>query len=108
MKLNYAFKHLDVSEALTEYTHKKLDEIGRFLLKEGHGQVTFSKNQFEFIVELSVNTRQKYFKASAHCDDAYMAVDQAIDKLEKQFLKVRSRFHKQHHKPEIARLKKAA
>lgn len=89
MKSNYTFKHLDYSESLVNYTHTKLDSIGQFLLKDGRCNVYYFKNQHEFVVEVSLNTRQKFFKATASAPDIYVAVDLMTDKLEKQFLKVK-------------------
>ena len=89
MKSNFTFKHLDYSESLVDYTNSKLDEIGQFLLKDGRSNVFYSKNQHEFVVEVSINTKQKFFKASATAPDAYVAVDLLVDKLEKQFLKIK-------------------
>ncbi len=99
MKLNYTFKHLDHSDPLVEYTDGRMDEIGQFLLKEGYGSVYFSKQKNEFCVEISVNTRQKYFKASCYGPDVYAAVDLAVDKLEKQFLKLHKQV-KDHSRPD--------
>lgn len=105
MKLSYNFKHLDHSESLVGYTDDKMSDIGQFLLKEGYGTVYFSKQKNEFCVEISVNTRQKYFKATAYSSDIYAAVDSVADKLEKQFLKV-SKQHKDHKKPENTKEKR--
>ncbi len=98
MKNNYTFKHLDHSDSLVNYTDDKLSEIGKFLLKDGHSQIFYSKFKGDFTVEISVNTKERYFKAVATCDDPYVAVDFCIDKLEKQFLKTRKQLqnHKLH------------
>lgn len=89
MKSNYTFKHLDHSESLVNYTTEKLNEIGQYLLKDGRSNVYYSKNQHEFVAEVSIHTRQKFFKATASAPDVYVAVDLMVDKLEKQFLKVK-------------------
>ncbi len=89
MKSSYTFKHLDHSQSLVEYTNQKLDEVGKFLLKDGRCNVYFWKDHHEFYVEVSVNSKQKFFKASANATDIYVAVDMMADKLEKQFLKVK-------------------
>ena len=89
MKLNFTFKHIDRSEALETYTAEQLEDISRFLLKNGHGQVLFSKKNHEYTIEVSVNTKERYFRAHAFDNDPYHAVDQAITKLEKQFLKTK-------------------
>ncbi|MBS1971210.1 MAG: ribosome-associated translation inhibitor RaiA [Bdellovibrionales bacterium] len=102
MKLNYTFKHLDHSDALVTYTEEKMEEIGKFLLKEGYGNVYFSKIKNEFCVEVTVNTREKYFKATSYNMDAYTAVDLVVEKLEKQFLKTR-KIMQHHKKPELSR-----
>lgn len=89
MKLTFTFKHLDHSDALESYTSERLLAISRFLLKEGHGKVCYGKVREEFVVEVTINTKEKYFKAVAHGFDVYAAVDEVVDKLEKQFLKLR-------------------
>lgn len=102
MKLNYTFKHLDRSDSLETYTDERMSEIGQFLLRDGYGNIYFSKQKNEFCVEVSVNTREKYFKASAFGMDVYAAVDCAVEKLEKQFLKNSKQF-KDHKKPELSK-----
>lgn len=102
MKLNYTFKHLDHSDALLNYTEEKMEEIGKFLLKEGYGNVYYSKTKNEFCVEVTVNTREKYFKATSYNMDVYTAVDLVVEKLEKQFLKTR-KIMQHHKKPELSR-----
>ena len=102
MKSNFTFKHLDYSESLVDYTNTKLDEIGQFLLKDGRSSVFYSKNQHEFVVEVSINTKQKFFKATATAPDVYVAVDLLVDKLEKQFLKVKE-IYVGHKKPALSK-----
>lgn len=89
MKSNYTFKHLDYSESLVKYTNEKLDEIGKFLLKEGRCTVYYWKDHHEFHCEVSINSKEKFFKAHGTATDVYVAVDLMIDKMERQFLKVK-------------------
>lgn len=116
MKLNFTFKHLDHSDSLVNYTEEKLADVGRFLLKEGYGNVYVSKQKNEFCIEVSINTREKYFKAAAYGTDVYAVADLVSDKLETQILKLNKQV-KSHKKPEASkearveqamRLKKAA
>ena len=89
MKSNYTFKHLDYSESLVKYTNEKLDEIGKFLLKEGRCTVYYWKDHHEFHCEVSINSKKKFFKAQGTATDIYVAVDLMIDRMERQFLKVK-------------------
>lgn len=108
MKLNFTFKHLDRSEALEAHTVEAMDSIGRFLLKDGQGTVLISKKDHEFCVEISVNTRQKYFRAVASHPDPYFAVDSVAQKLERQFLKTRQvvQKHRSHEMSKAGRLER--
>ena len=89
MKSKYTFKHLDHSDSLVSYADQKLNEVGKFLFKEGNCNVYFWKDHHEYNVEVSINSKQKFFKASASATDIYVAVDMMADKLEKQFLKIK-------------------
>lgn len=102
MKLQFTFKHLDHSEALQEYTQKRLNDISLFLLRQGQGQVYFSKTKNKFTVEVTVNSKEKYFKATAENMDVYAAVDGVVGKLEKQFLRMR-KVRTNHKKFELSR-----
>lgn len=102
MKSNFTFKHLDHSQSLMTYTKDKIDEIGKFLLKEGSCNVYYSKMKHEFVVEFSINTKEKFFKATASAPDIYVSVDLAIDKLEKQFLKT-NKINKDHKKFDLSK-----
>ncbi|MFZ4403559.1 MAG: ribosome hibernation-promoting factor, HPF/YfiA family [Pseudobdellovibrionaceae bacterium] len=96
MKLQHTFRHLDHSDSLVGFVSDRLQDVERFLLKDGQGHVTYKKQKGQFVVEVSINTTQKYFKATALHSNIYSAVDEVVQKLEKQFLKLRKRV--QNHK----------
>lgn len=102
MKLQFAFKHLHRSEALEEYTRHRLTEVSLFLLKQGQGQVTFGKTKDQFTIGVTVNSKEKFFKVQAQDADIYVAVDLAVGKLEKQFLRTR-KVHQNHKKYELSK-----
>lgn len=102
MKLAFNFKHLDYSKSLELYTQEEVDKISFFLLKEDLGSVQFSKSKTDFLVEISIPSKQKYFKAEARHFDIYSAVDLAIEKLEKQLLKV-NKINKDHKKVQLSK-----
>jgi len=64
--------------------------------------VYFSKSKGEFLAEVNVNSRQKYFKASARSLDVYQAVDAVAERLLKQFLRMR-KVHTNHKKFELSK-----
>lgn len=102
MKLNFFFKHLDHSKSVELYTQEKLSKTLFYLLKESDGKVCFSKKNQDFIVSVTLATKQKYFKAEANHFDIYSAVDEVAEKLERQLLKVRQ-INKQHKKVSLTK-----
>ncbi|MGE3760052.1 MAG: ribosome-associated translation inhibitor RaiA, partial [Pseudobdellovibrionaceae bacterium] len=104
MKFHYYFKHIDTSEALTDYANERLLRVCRFLLKDGKGEVYFSKGKaspgkqstLEWKVDLTINSAEGKFAAHAKAESLYMALDMVADKLERQLLKRKNRV--QHHK----------
>jgi putative sigma-54 modulation protein len=102
MKLTHTFRHLDHSESLEQYATQGILEVSRFLLKGGHGSVEYSKRGHIFCINVAINTREKYFKASAENDDVYAAVDEAISKLGSQIMKVKKTI-KNHKRPELSK-----
>lgn len=102
MKLTFNFKHLDYSKSLELYTQEMVDKISFLLLKEELGQVLFSKSKNDFVIEITIPSKQKYFKAEARHFDVYSAVDLAVDKLEKQLLKI-NKINKHHKKVHLSK-----
>lgn len=54
---------------------------------------------------MTVFTKQKAFRSKSYHFDAYASVDESIQKLEKQFLKVR-KINTYHKKPEVRKSKR--
>lgn len=102
MKFNITFRHLDFSETLAENIKSKINNIGRFLLKDGCAQIEISKLKNEYCIDVSINTKEKYFKATAISFDAYCCADEVIEKLERQLLKI-NKINKHHKKFELSK-----
>lgn len=97
MQWKHTFKHVDVSESLKMYAQGQFEKAGKFLLKETQWHIFYSKGKHhDCAVEVTVHNGTGHFKATAHCDDFYTAVDMACQKLEKQFQKKKEKL--QHHK----------
>lgn len=106
MKLTFTFRHLDHSDSLQNYLQDQIDRAGTFLLKEGEGHIEISKNRKLFSIHVSIPTHQKFFRATAEHFDVYSAVDQVVEKLEKQFLKTR-KLNQNHKKYELSKAGRA-
>ncbi len=88
MQWKHNFKHIDSSDSLKAYAEKEFEKAGRHLLKQSQWQIFYSKGKHsDCCVDVSVHDGNGHFKATAHDDSFYIAVDKACEKLERQFLK---------------------
>lgn len=84
MNLNFAFRHMDNSDAIKFYTRGKSEKLAKYF----NGKVSVSWN---FSVEKKthvahchlVGNNMDYF-GEAVTEDMHQSVDQAVDKIEKQ------------------------
>ncbi len=102
MQTKFTFKHIDSSEAFQEYCEELLHKVESLLLKESKALVTLSLFNHEFQVDIQVPTQQKRFHAIGKNNSAYHACFDAVEKLEKQFLKTRQ-IQQNHRRPKLAR-----
>jgi ribosomal subunit interface protein len=98
MQWKHNFKHVDVSESLQQYAESALTKESRFLLKDSQWQIFYSKGKHhhECQVDVHVQNGTGHFKTSVTSDSFYTAVDEAAEKLSKQFQKKKEKL--QHHK----------
>ena len=96
MKISYAFRQMDSSEGLKDHTSQKLARLARFEEREMSIQVTFQMERYQRSVELQVTGSYGVFVSSETREDMYEAIDLAIDKLDRQLSRNKSK--RKHHK----------
>ncbi len=96
MKITFTFRHMDSSDALKEHTASKLERLSRFEDRELSIAVTFTTEKFHKSVEFQVTNASSTFVAGETRDDMYEAIDLAIDKLDRQLSRDKSK--RKHHK----------
>ena len=87
MKWKHSFKHVDISEALKQFTEERFDKLEKYLLKESTANIYYTMEKHLCCVEMTVKNGNGHFKAHASGDTFYVAVDQLAQKLSKQFSK---------------------
>ncbi len=101
MKLHFTFKHMSSSSALVEYTADKLSRLEKFEMKPSQIQCEFWVDRHECGCDLVLRSANGQMKASGVSGEIHQAVEQAIDKLERQLQKRKSKV--QHHRrPEFS------
>ncbi|MEK7355249.1 MAG: ribosome-associated translation inhibitor RaiA [Bdellovibrionota bacterium] len=99
MKVDFTFKHVDVSDSLMEYARERLAKLEKFELKPMDVHFTISMQKHECIIDVSMIEGRRKFKAEAISDDFYRSVEMVINKLWRQLSKDKRRL-KHHKSPE--------
>ncbi|MFA5562455.1 MAG: ribosome-associated translation inhibitor RaiA [Eubacteriales bacterium] len=94
MKLNISGKQMTVRESLKELTRKKLLKYDRFFGDSAEAYVNYSVKHGEQTVELTINSSGTLFRAEESDTTFQNALDRAMDALERQIRKNKTRLEK--------------
>ncbi|NLY45296.1 MAG: ribosome-associated translation inhibitor RaiA [Tissierella sp.] len=103
MIMKYAGKNMEVTNALREVTEKKLSKLDKYFQKDIEGNVTFSTQKNRKIIEVTINLPGTIIRAEESSDDMYASIDRAIDVLERQIRKYKTRLQKRYQNGETIR-----
>src|SRR5690554_1749844 len=103
MIMNYVGKNMEVTDALREVTEKKLSRLDKYFQKDIQGNVTFSTQKNRKIIEVTINLPGTIIRAEESSDDMYASIDKAIDVLERQIRKYKTRLQKRYQNGETIR-----
>ncbi len=87
MQTTVMFKNLDSSEDLKTYVQSKLDRFDKFLDNPAMATVVLSMEKFRRIAEINISGDKLNIKGKEETEDIYSAVDNVLDKLQKQIKK---------------------
>lgn len=82
MKINIVAKDIKPTEAINDYTNKKLERIQKYFDKDINAEVTLREEGNVQIVEMKIAVRRSVFRSIAEEKDIYAAIDKNIDILE--------------------------
>jgi putative sigma-54 modulation protein len=98
MEFKITGRHLEITPAIREYAQKKTERVHRYFNRIQEIQVVVDKQDRSFEVELIVDVEHHDSFIARHKDvDLYAAIDQTLDKMERQLTdhkeKLRNRKH---------------
>lgn len=99
MRIQVHGKQIDVGATLTETVEDRLsDTVNKFAANPVEAVVTFSKDRYEFVSDISVHLSTGLTtKSQGKATDVYDSFDKSLDKMEKQLRRYKRRL-KDHHK----------
>ncbi|MBE5772626.1 MAG: ribosome-associated translation inhibitor RaiA [Clostridiales bacterium] len=95
MKFVYIGKGMEVSESLKARVEKKLGKMERYFNKEAEATVRFKQQKgARNIIEITVSVGSLILRAEESSNDMYLSIDRAVDKLESQLRRYRTKLDK--------------
>lgn len=94
MKLTFTGRKIDVTDGLREYTTGKLSKLDKFFGDEATGDVTFSVQKDNHIIEVTIHHKGIIYRAEVCEADMYASIDRVEDVLERQIRKQKTRLEK--------------
>jgi putative sigma-54 modulation protein len=96
MNLNLTGRHVEISPAIREYVTSKLTRINRHFDHVIDVEVIMTVEKLDQRVEANVHLSGKDIHVCANDGDMYAAIDELMDKLDRQVIKHKERFAPRH------------
>lgn len=99
MKVLVKGKNLEISEALREYAEKKVSKIAKFFTSTSPlaAQITMSTERGANIVDVTIQVKDLLLRGEEKTNDMYASVDGAVDKIERQISKFKTKINRRLH-----------
>ena len=98
MNITVKGKNVEVTDALREYAEKKVSKVSKFFEKSPVGaQVTLSTERGRHIVDITVQVNGLLLRGEERSSDMYGSIDGAIEKIERQVHKFKTRINRRLH-----------
>jgi putative sigma-54 modulation protein len=82
--ISITFRHVDPSDAIKAHAEEKVQKLQRFLRQPMSARITLSLEKLEQGAEIRISSGGEHLEAHEVCEDMYMAIDRAVQKLERQ------------------------
>lgn len=94
MKMTYTERKVTVSDKSKEYAEKKCAKLDRYFNSDTAAKIIFSEIKDRQIVEITVSHNGMIFRASDEQKDLFPAIDGAVENIDRQILKNKTRLEK--------------
>ena len=94
MKVTINARQMTVRENLKELVCKKLEKLDKYFQNEGDATVTFSRKRNKENLEVTISAANTLFRCEVEDETFQNALDRAIDMIERQIRKNKTRLRK--------------
>lgn len=91
MEITVTFRHIDASESLKAYAEEKVSKMGKYFDFPVEAHVVLAVEKFRRSADVTLNVNGTLIKGVIETEDMYSAIDQVMDKIEKQVKRYREK-----------------
>jgi len=100
MKVSIYGKNMQLTEALKEATIKKVQRLDKFFQQDVEAKVVLSIERKDQKVEITIPFNGRIARVEESSDDMYNSIDEAVESLEQQLRKHKTRLQDKRHSNE--------
>ena len=91
MDITVTFRHMEPTESLRTYAEEKVSKIKKYLDFPLEAHVVLTVEKFRHVADVTLSVNGSRIKGVEETEDMYSAIDQVMDKIQKQVKKHRSK-----------------
>jgi putative sigma-54 modulation protein len=91
MEITVTFRHIDASESLKTYAEEKVSKLAKYFDFPVEAHIVLAAEKFRRSADVSLNVNGTLIKGVIETEDMYAAIDQVMDKIEKQVKRYREK-----------------
>ncbi len=91
MQIGMTFRHLETEKGVKDYVQEKVQRLQKYILNPGEVHVVLSAEKFRHIAEITVIGNGVTLNSQGRNSDLYVAIDQMVEKAERQMRERRGR-----------------
>jgi putative sigma-54 modulation protein len=96
MRLDIRGRNIEITDALKDYTTKRLSKLEKYIDDARIAQVALSLEGEDHKVEVTIPLNGLILRGEVTAEDMYSAIDMVVEKLEKQIEKHKTKLYKSH------------
>ncbi|EOC99992.1 ribosome hibernation-promoting factor, HPF/YfiA family [Caldisalinibacter kiritimatiensis] len=108
MKIIVTGKNINVTDALRDMIDKKLSKLDKYFSKEVEAKVILIVEKTRQIIEITIPFDGAILRAEEKSNDMYHSIDEAIEVLERQIRKHKTKLQRRNHLGETIRFENIA
>jgi len=91
MEITVTFRHIDASDSLKAYAEEKVSKMDKYFDFPVEAHIVLAVEKFRRSADVTLNVNGNMIKGVVETEDMYSAIDQVMDKIEKQVKRYREK-----------------